>query len=164
MHGHHILIRWLLPALIATAGVVATPALAQTYKWKDAEGKIHYSDQPPPPNVKDLTVAPRKQAAPATPPAKGEAPTKAKTYAEQEAEFRKRQVEQAEREAAQKKLADEAAEKKRNCDQVRGQLKSLQAGVRITQTNANGEREYMSDAQISQEVERLKKAEGSWCK
>jgi hypothetical protein len=164
MQRQEIQIRWLLLALIAGAWIGGAPAVAQTYKWKDADGKIHYSDQPPPPNVKDMTVAPRKQSAPATPTAKGAPPAKAKTYVEQEAEFKKRQVEQAERDAAEKKLADEAAEKKRNCDQVRGQLKSLQAGGRVTQTNANGERVYMSDAQIGQEVERLKKAEASLCK
>ena len=164
MQHQQIQTGWLLLALLAGAWLGSAPAVAQTYKWKDADGKIHYSDQPPPPNVKDMTVAPRKQSAPAAPPAKGAAPAKAKTYVEQEAEFKKRQVEQAERDAAEKKLADEAADKKRNCDQVRGQLKSLQAGGRVTQTNANGEREYMSDAQIGQEVERLKKAEASLCK
>lgn len=163
MQRQEIQTRLLLLALVAGALLGSAPALSQTYKWKDADGKIHYSDQPPPPNVQDMTAAPRKQSTPAAPTAKGAPPAKAKTYVEQEADFRKRQVEQAERDAAAKKLADEAAEKKRNCEQVRGQLKSLQIG-RVTQTNANGERVYMSDAQIAQEVDRLKKSEASWCK
>ena len=109
------------------------------------------------------SLKPRKQSASA-PTEKGAPAAKAKTYVEQEADFKKRQVEAAEREAAQKKKADEVAENKQNCEQVRVQLKVLQAGGRVTQTNAQGEREYMSDAQIGQEIERLNKAEASLCR
>lgn len=167
MRRHPITPSVLMRAVALTAALAAFPASAETYKWTDADGKVHYSDQPPPPNVKQqTTVTPRKSTAPgATAPTKTDAqPAKAKTYVEQEAEFRKRQVESAEREAADKKKADEIAERKRNCEQVRVQLKGLQAGGRVTQTNAQGEREYMSDAQIAQEIDRLKKAETGLCK
>ena len=157
-------------ALLFAIVVAATSGAAigaQTYKWTDAEGKVHYSDQPPPANIKEPTTVktPRTSApaAPTAPNAKGAPPPKVKTYTEQEADFKKRQVETAEREAAEKKKADEAAEKKQTCTQVRTQLKGLQAGGRLTQTNAQGEREYMSDAQIGQEIERLKKAEAGVC-
>jgi len=156
---------WLLLAVVAGTWLAAAPVAAQTYKWKDADGKIHYSDQPPPPEIKEpLSVKPRKPTAPSAPTVKGEPTAKAKTYTEQEAEFKKRQVETAEREAAEKKKANEAAERKQNCEQARSQLKGLQAGGRVAKNNDKGEREYMSDAQISQEIERLKKAEASWCK
>ena len=39
------MIRWIL-MLIATFALA--PAGAELYKWTDAEGKVHYSDQPPP--------------------------------------------------------------------------------------------------------------------
>ena len=90
--------------------------------------------------------------------------TKAKTYVEQEADFKKRQVEAAEREAEEKKKAAEAAAKKQNCERARAQLRSLQSGGRVTQTNAKGEREYMNDAQIAQGIESEKKSVDSWCK
>jgi outer membrane biosynthesis protein TonB len=164
MRRHWIDINWLLPALISSCLLAAAPSSAETYKWKDADGKVHYSDQPPPPNVKDeVIVKPPKQSAPATTD-KAKPPAKAKSYTEQEADFKKRQVEAAEREAAEKKKADDAAQKKQNCEQAQAQLRSLQAGGRVTQTNANGEREYLSDAQIAQEIERSKKAVDSWCK
>src|SRR5512147_1313366 len=111
MQRHMGNINRLLLALTACgAWLAAMPAVAETYKWTDAEGKVHYSDRPPPANAKgQVTLKPRKQssapaAAPATdkgsPPAtdKGAPPAKAKTYVEQEAEFKKRQVEAAERE------------------------------------------------------------------
>jgi Domain of unknown function (DUF4124) len=155
-------INWLLLALMSGAWLVAAPAAAQTYKWTDADGKVHYSDQPPPANAKEQsTIKPLKQSVPAP---TADPAAKAKTYVEQEADFKKRQVEAAERAAAEKKAAEDSAEKKRNCDQVRTQLKGMQAGGRVAQTSAQGEREYMSDAQIAQEIERLKKAEASLCK
>ena len=165
MHRHPININWLLPALMSGMWLVAPALAAETYKWTDADGKVHYSDQPPPPNVKEpVTVKPRKQSAPAAATEKGAPTPNAKTYVEQEAEFKKRQVETAEREAAEKKKADEAAEKKQNCETARAQLRILQSGDRITRTDAQGEREYMSDAQIGQEIEHAKKAEASLCR
>ena len=167
MQRHLTKFTWLLLALVGSAWLVVAPAGAQTYKWKDADGKIHYSDQPPPANAKEeATVKQRKPASAATAaPAAGEnkAP-KAKTYVEQEADFKKRQVEAAEREAEEKKKAAGAAAKKQTCDRARAQLRSLQAGGRVTQTNAQGEREYMNDAQIAQAIESEKKSVDSWCK
>ena len=170
MQRHLTYINWLMLALMSGLWLVVAPATAQTYKWTDADGKVHYSDQPPPANTKEkVTVKPRKQTASAptaaaAPTEKGAPAAKARTYVEQEADFKKRQVEAAEREAAEKKTANEATEKKRNCEQARAQLKNLQAGGRVTRTNAQGEREYMSDAQIGQEIERSKQAVDSWCK
>jgi hypothetical protein len=165
MQCHRVNINRLLLALtVGGAWLAVMPAVAETYKWTDAEGKVHYSDQPPPANAKDqATIKPRKQPSTPTSTDNGAPPAKAKTYVEQEAEFKKRQVEAAEREAAEKKAAEDSAEKKRNCNQVRTQLKGMQAGGRVSQTNAQGEREYMSDAQIAQEIERLKKSEASLC-
>jgi len=66
--------------------------------------------------------------------------------------------------AAEKKLAAEAAEKKQNCEQARSALKNLQLGGRISSTNAQGERDYFSDAQMAQEIERGKKSVDTWCR
>ncbi|HEX9449856.1 MAG TPA: DUF4124 domain-containing protein [Burkholderiales bacterium] len=169
MQRHLTNTTWLLLALVSSTWLVSMPAAAQTYKWTDADGKVHYSDQPPPANAKEqVTVKPRKPSAATPTTTDKDAPAakakgKAKTYVEQEAEFKRRQVETAEREAAEKKKADEATEKKQNCDKARAQLRGLQAGGRVSQTNSQGEREYMSDAQIAQAIESAKKTVDSWC-
>jgi Domain of unknown function (DUF4124) len=165
----HHLVGGLLFAMLIGAGLVVLPAAAQTYKWTDANGKVHYSDQPPPASAKEQSTVKLRNPPAATPPAspatdKDAPEAKAKTYIEQEADFRKRQVETAEREAAEKKKAVDAAEKKQNCEQARAQLKNLQSGGRITRSNTNGEREYLNDAQIAQEIERGKKSVDGWCK
>jgi hypothetical protein len=146
--------------------LLAMPALCELYKWTDAQGKVHYSDQPPPPNVKQpVTVKPRNPAAPtAAPDAAGAPAAEPKTHVEQDAEFNRRRVEAAEREAANQKAAKEAAEKKKNCEQAKAQLARMQSGARITRYNEQGETEYLGDAEIAQEVARAKQVADSWCK
>jgi hypothetical protein len=34
--------------------LMAAPTQADVYKWEDPEGKVHYSDQPPPPNARKI--------------------------------------------------------------------------------------------------------------
>lgn len=149
---------------LAASLILATaPAAAELYKWTDAEGKVHFSDQPPPPEVKaPVTVKPRRPGAPAasaTPAATG-----APTYVEQEAEFRKRQVETAEKAKAEKQAADEAAEKQRNCEQARARVASLEVGGRITRTNAAGEQIFLTDAEIAQALSGARRDADAACR
>src|SRR3954469_4458789 len=117
LHMHCQVGNTVLLLAIVTATTISGAAIsAQTYKWTDAQGKVHYSDQPPPAIVKEpITVKTPHQSPTATPSGKEAAPAKAKTYTDQEADFKKRQVETAEREATEKKKADEAAQKKQTC-------------------------------------------------
>jgi glutaredoxin len=43
--------RWILFPVLALACVAAQ---ADFYRWVDAAGEVHYSDQPPPPNIKQF--------------------------------------------------------------------------------------------------------------
>lgn len=159
--------------VLASGALFTMSAAAETYKWTDAEGKMHYSDQPPPANAKDLTtVKPRKKTSRSAPPQEGDAvpakakptPAAAKTAQELDAEFKKRQVESAEKEAAQKKLAQEAESKKKSCAQAQANVARLQTGGRITRANDKGETVYLDDAQIAQELLRAREVQDSWCK
>jgi hypothetical protein len=42
---------WMLLMVLISS---AAPAQAETYKWVDADGKIHYSDHPPPPEARQI--------------------------------------------------------------------------------------------------------------
>ena len=151
---------------LACGCLLALPALGELYKWTDAQGKVHYSDQPPPPEVKQpITVKPRSPAAAtAAPDAAGTPKAAPKSVVEQDAEFNRRRVEAAEREAAEKKAAKEAAEKKKNCEQAKAQLARVQSGARITRYNEKGETVYLNDAEIEQEAARARQVADSWCK
>ncbi len=39
-------------AILVVLGLIATPALPELYKWVDKDGRINYSDTPPPANAK----------------------------------------------------------------------------------------------------------------
>lgn len=163
--------------------LAAFPASAVMYKWVDQDGKVHYSDQPPPDGAKKSGVmnAPAPSA-PSTPKPSGEtanaAPAAAKpggeaatatpkgpkTPAEQEMEFRKRRLEAAEAEAKRKQDAQAADEKKRNCAQATSRLTTLEAGGRVTKYGPNGETLYLSDSEIASELGEARKVADSWCK
>ena len=136
-------------------------ASAQAYKWKDASGRIQYSDTPPPPGAKDVQQL-RKAAPSAT--ASGGASTPARSAAEQDAEFRKRLVEKQEAEAKQAKAAEEEQTRARNCTQAKGQLAALDSGGRMVQLNAQGERIALDDAERERARQDSLKAIDTWCK
>jgi hypothetical protein len=143
------------------------PAWADLYKWTDENGKVHYSDQPPPGDVKKSeSIKQPKSAPPSEAPAAAgaNASAKPKTAADLDMEFRKRRVEAAEAEAKAQKEAEAAEEKKRNCQRATAQVASLERGGRITRPGPNGEQTYMSDEEIAKEVVSARKAADSWCK
>ena len=96
------------------------------YKWVDADGKVHYSDQAPPEGAKQQETVKVKTlhrpAAPAPQPdGKGAAP-KAKTAADQDMDFRKRRLAAAEADAKRQQDADAAADKaRRNASRPRAE-------------------------------------------
>ena len=47
--------------LAISLAIVAGAASAQLYRWTDADGKVHITDTPPPPNARNV----QKKAAPA---------------------------------------------------------------------------------------------------
>ncbi|MGC1818006.1 MAG: DUF4124 domain-containing protein [Casimicrobiaceae bacterium] len=133
--------------LLVLALTCAGSAAAALYKWTDAQGRVVYSDQPPPTDVKGQQL----QAAP--PPAN---PNAAKELAQQEANFRKRQTDQAQ--ALAKSDQARATEQQRNqgCAQARSNLLQLaDTQMAIYRYNAKGEREAMDDASRQHERDRL---------
>jgi hypothetical protein len=141
-------------------------AWADLYKWTDEDGKVHYSDQPPPGDVKKTESIKQPKSAPASDSAAAAANPSAKprTAADLDMEFRKRRVEAAEAEAKAQKDAEAAEEKKRNCQRATAQVASLERGGRVTKPGPNGEQTYMSDEEIAKEVVSARKAADSWCK
>jgi len=84
----HLFLALLLPLLIAL------PAQAQIYKWKDAQGRTVISDTPQPGAGKQVPVV-RQAPAAAQDAAEGEPAAAAgpKSWAEKDLEFRQRQQE-----------------------------------------------------------------------
>lgn len=139
--------------------LVGANAYAGLNKWVDADGKVHYSDQPPPPNVKAQTLRVTSDAA-----APASAPAAPKTIAEREAELKK--ARQAKEEAADKAAKEQARldAEKEYCDAAQKNLLLLQEGTRMVDIDASGERSYLSDEQRRQRIEKIRQDIDTHCK
>lgn len=146
--------------LLILSVLASANAYAGLSKWVDADGKVHYSDQPPPANVKAETLRTTSSdtAAPAS------APAAPKTIAEREAEMKKAQ--QAKKEAADKAAREQARieGEKTNCEAAQQSLRALQEGVRIVEVDAKGERSYLDDEQRRQRMEKAQQNIKTNCK
>lgn len=154
----------LMLRLLAGCAFLAAGLAHAQYAWVDASGTHHYSDQPPPPGARvKLLKAPRASgyaagpaadapaSATATTAAAAAAPADAApTLAVREANFQKRQQERAK---AEQKAAEEAKRKSAladHCASLREYKAGLDSDMRMAITNANGEREFLSDAERAQ--------------
>lgn len=163
--------------LAASLALVCVSAFAQ-WQWLDRDGRKVFSDRAPPPEVpeKSILKRPGKMPAPQEPAAAAEgsatpAPTPAgavpvpkKNELDTKLEEKKKQAEQAE--AAKKKAEDERAAQVRaeNCARAKQAQTTLDSGIRMSTTNAKGEREVMDDAARAAEAKRLQRIIASDCK
>lgn len=136
-------------------------AYGALHKWVDADGKVHYSDAPPPANAKEQPVKVKAAPAAATTPSSG-VPA-AKSVAEREAEYRKAQKakQEAEQKAAQQQ--EEAQARKRNCEIAQQNLKALESGGPMTVYDAKGERAFLDDSARQQRIEDARRSISSNC-
>ncbi|MFH1044369.1 MAG: DUF4124 domain-containing protein [Pseudomonadota bacterium] len=149
---------------------VALPASAQLYKWVDSNGKVQYSDKPPPSNIKTEKLrAPAPAAsAPAASEAKGgtqkdAAKTGPETAAEQEQAFRKRQLEAAKGQEDEAKKQAQARDKAENCKRAKAALANMQIGGRQMRVDEKGEHVFLDDQQIAQETAKAQQEAAAAC-
>ena len=139
-------------ALALVVLALAPLASAQLYKWVDKDGKVHYSDQPPPAQAsKQINVAP----GPATPAPSALEKDKALDKNRSEARDAAKKAGDAERIAKQKQ---------EECDRARSFLKGLENGGRFVTFDAKGERVFMEQEQIDAETAKARKNVEEACK
>ena len=167
-------------ALVLAGSGFALPASAQ-WQWVDNDGHKVFSDRAPSPDVPEKNILKRPGnmsqrilapvsdgvvAAPAqmTSSSAGKASALRLSGKDTQLEARKKQAE--EEENAQKKQEEEKITKARadNCERAKRGLASLQSGVRISVTNAKGEREFMGHTARAAESKRLAAISESDCK
>jgi hypothetical protein len=166
--------RVVLVVFAVWGALLAMPAEAQ-WKWRDKSGRVQYSDLPPPASVAEKDVLQRpggaqRPLAPAAPvaaapasAASGVAVLTPKTV-EPELEAKRRKAEE---EKQAKDKAEEqriAAAKADNCSRARAQLRTIDDGIRIARTNAQGEREVLDDKGRAEERQRTMEIIASDCK
>jgi len=151
--------------------VAALPAAAQ-WKWKDARGQVVISDTPPPREIPERDVLSKPSAvmqrsavaaaAPAASTPAADTVAKAKVDPELEARRKKAEAEQGERAKAEE--AKVAAARADNCQRAKSHMSTLDSGVRLSRTNANGEREILDDKQRADEIQRTRQVIASDCR
>jgi type IV secretory pathway VirB10-like protein len=148
--------------------------------WLDKDGRKVFRDRAPPPDVLDKNILKRPTgrgpsplpaaeptdtnatAAPNAPPL---VPAANKTAGvDKELETKKKQA--AEAEAAKRKEAEEKVAKAKieNCARAKQSKATFDSGVRISRTNAAGEREVLDDAARAAELKRIQDIMAADCK
>ena len=120
---------------------LAAPAPAQIYKWIDEKGRARYGEKPP------SGVEARLLAPPTGPPA---APPRRSTE-EQDADFRRRQIEKRE---AEERHAQAAKIRAEQCERLREEL-SYSESLRLFRWD-RGEKVYFSDAERKAHADKVR--------
>lgn len=142
--------------LFFCALTVTAQVQADLYKWKDAQGKVHYTDQPP--TVKAQII---KNSAP------GQADTTSQSMQSLDAKEQADQKSRKETEDARAKAEKEAEQariQRENCAKARSNLSALQNSSGVYTTDAAGQRTYMDDATRARELASSQKAVSDFCK
>lgn len=162
-----------LALALGAAALAALPAGAQQlYKYVGPDGKVQYSDRPPPDGRKAEKVTSSRissvgpgpggsAAAASGDAAKASAP---KTAAEQDQAFRQRRIDADDKAKKDEKLALDQQQKAESCAGARREIAGLQSGARAARMNENGERIYLDDAGVQSEVARLQREVAAGCK
>lgn len=145
--------------LVAIACFAATVALAQ-WQWLDSSGRKVFSDQPPPPGTppEKILKQPGSRAAepePAQAASAAAAPSPKVSGRDKVLDEKRRAAAAAEAEkhkAEETEVAKSAAE---NCQRAKESRATLDAGTRLWQVNAKGERVIMDDAARAAERQRM---------
>jgi hypothetical protein len=145
----------LLAALFFIAGAV--------YKWVDDQGKVHYSDKPPP--GRESQVVPLAPGPTPEQQAQAEQRLRAiREEAQREATAREAErAHEAQKQAAQQSQAAAAAVAARVCADARVQRMTLDLQVPVYRRGPGGERIYLADSDRPAEQKSLDEAIARYC-
>lgn len=157
-------IKFILTLVLLAA---ASAASAQIYTWKDTNGRVHYSDQPPPEaNAKPIKSKTPSSSVPdtstSTPAAGGKSTPK--TWQEKDVESRQKKAEQTQADEKKKQEQAKLAQKEQHCNDLRKNLAMLERGGRIGRPNDKGELEFLSDDQLAKESSQVRTQISRDCK
>lgn len=136
-------------------------AADDVYKWKDAEGKVRYTDTPPPGTIPYQNLSRKKV------PANTSVTTaeKAKAAAESKAEGAGKAPTEADAKKKAKEQEELAIKKTReeNCSIARKNLINYKIGGRIYKVDEKGERIFVGDDEIEAGKQEAQKEVDRWC-
>lgn len=128
-------------------GAIFSASAQSIYSWKDASGRVHYSDTPPP-DARTRTLRQAPLAPSATP---GQ-----ETYADKEQAFRKRRADAAEADEKARRNKAEEERKEKQCAEMRRYLIGINGNLRLGRYDDNGDFILMSDDERAAETEKTR--------
>ncbi len=161
-----------LALLVLPGLLLGSAAQAAQWKWRDAQGVMHYSDQPPPANIppRDILQQPTQPAvtsvhasASQTPSATASKPQQAPSELEKKMAAQKKAEQAAQDLAKQQQQQAAALQNQQNCLQAQQQLQVLDSGQRMVQIDAQGQHVIMDDAQRAAERARIAGLIAQYC-
>jgi hypothetical protein len=170
----------LLSKLIVTLFVFSAASAFAQWQYLDKDGRKVFSDRAPPvdvpeknilkrpagrnPNANAVAVEPTADAGQPTAAAVPAANTPKLSGVDKDLEAKKKQA--ADAEAAKKKADEERLTKARieNCARAKQAKTTYDSGLRISRTNANGEKEILDDTARAAELKRIQAIIDSDCK
>lgn len=138
--------KWVLLSMLM-AGVAAA---GQVYKWKDADGRVHYSDTPPPVGGKVTQMPMHASEQPVSAVATPKAPPIV---------ARNASAADASAPAAQ----PQAVKDPKLCQQAQARKSFLQTGQLMKTVNEKGEVEFMNEQKRAAEIAEADKAIERFC-
>lgn len=154
------------------------PALAQAeiYKWKDKDGRMRYSDVPPPSNIKNESIGKKVPKAPVAtttgPSDNGSAsgtnngiaavPNEAAANSKDAAAAKRAQEAEIQKKADEVKKA-ELKFRQESCAVARNNLRTYSNGGRVMTTDESGERRYLGDDELSKGKAEAQQAVEKFC-
>jgi len=152
--------------LLSTACVALVLSTAQAggiYKWVDAQGNVHYSQEPHGQSAQEMNIKIPKTSDSADSAeestAKSDTKNASDKTAEKSSDGNDAQT-NAEKEAAAK---DQKEVKEKNCQIAMKRLASINAGGRLYEVNEKGERSYWDDNTRKAKMEEAQKNVDEWC-
>lgn len=144
-----------LALLLVWIALLPSLANAEIYKWKDKDGRIRYSDTPPPSNIKiepigkkipkssgTSSAASTEDGAAASSPSKDAASSKDEAAAKRAKDAEKQKKAEASKQ-------EELKIRQENCNVARRNLATYTNGGRISTVDEKGERTYLGDDEIA---------------
>jgi hypothetical protein len=139
-------------AAVLSATLALPLCAAEVYRSQDGDGKVVYSDRPAQGSERVYVATPRISSTPRQPVTS--APTPAESS---QPEVLGGQI------RVERTAAEIAAEKERNCVAARERADRYSTSQRLYRTLPNGEREYLSDAELSEARAKADADVVNWC-
>lgn len=157
---------WLQRAAAVALAACVLPAHAQ-YQWRDANGRMVFSDQPPPPSVKPENVLrsdPMPSAAGRERTGRPQGANAQELATDRELARRQKAAEQADKADRERQQAEQTERLARACEDARTELRTLESGMRMARINKDGEREYLDDAERDKRIASIRRDLSQSCK